>query len=391
MSRRLRITIVQGAFLPVPPLMGGAVEKAWYALGRAFASEGHEVTHLGRTHPQLPRDERDGGVHYVRVDGFTATPSLWRLKLRDLRYSWRVRRRLPPADILVTNTFWLPMIERRRSRGRVYVHVARYPKGQLRFYPRSATLQTVSAPIRDAIERETRAPADRVRLVPYPLAPVYLTERGDAERIILYTGRVHPEKGVHLLVDAFARLHASGGARDWRLRIVGPWETAQGGGGDAYRAQLQQLARAARAPVELAPPIFDETQLAQEYRRAALFCYPSLAEFGETFGLAVLEAMGSGAAPIVSDLACFRDFVRPQENGLVFAHRSPDPAGALAAALQRSTADTELRERLRLAAWHTARDYALPRIARRYLDDFAELLANPHANSCPRRYGFSHP
>src|SRR5579862_3380431 len=33
-SKQLKITIVQGAFFPVPPLMGGAVEKVWFTLGR---------------------------------------------------------------------------------------------------------------------------------------------------------------------------------------------------------------------------------------------------------------------------------------------------------------------------------------------------------------------
>jgi glycosyltransferase involved in cell wall biosynthesis len=195
---------------------------------------------------------------------------------------------------------------------------------------------------------------------------------------------------VHLLVDAFTRLQSTA-LRDWTLRIIGPWETAQGGGGAEYYARLKSLAAPAESHVALVPPIFDEAQLAQEYRQAGIFCYPSLAEFGETFGLAVLEAMGSGAAPIVSDLACFRDFVRPQQNGLIFDHRRPDSVSALVDELLKLTQDAELRSRLRLAAWTTARSYALPAVAHRYLEDFLTLSANHGAKSCPRRYGFSHP
>ena len=43
----MKITILQGAFLPVPPLRG-AIEKAWQALGEAFVRAGHEVTHISR-------------------------------------------------------------------------------------------------------------------------------------------------------------------------------------------------------------------------------------------------------------------------------------------------------------------------------------------------------
>jgi len=370
----LRITIVQGAFLPVPPLLGGAVEKAWFALGAAFADAGCEVTHVSRAHPQLPPEEHRAGVRHVRVAGFDTPRALWKLKLLDLRYSWRARRVLPPAHILITNTFWLPLLERRRSRGHLYVHVARYPKGQLRFYPARAALQTVSAPIRRAILREVPGATDRVRVVPYPLAPAYLTPPAAAENVILYAGRVHSEKGVHLLIEAFARLGAAGDG--WRLRLVGPWETRHGGGGETYRDELRRLAGPVAARVDFVGPVFDEAALVAHYRAAAVFCYPSLAERGETFGLAVLEAMGSGCAPVVSALECFRDFIVPRQNGLIFDHRAADPVAALASALGELAGDAQLREQLRVAARQSAGLYALPRVAQLYLDDFLRLRAN---------------
>jgi hypothetical protein len=44
----MRITIVQGAFLPVPPLLGGAVEKMWFGLAPEFVRHGHEVVYISR-------------------------------------------------------------------------------------------------------------------------------------------------------------------------------------------------------------------------------------------------------------------------------------------------------------------------------------------------------
>lgn len=369
----MKITIVQGAFLPVPPVQGGAVEKAWYALGREFARQGHTVTHIGRRFEGLATHERDGGVDYRRVSGFSAPASLLKLKWCDLRYSLRVRRDLPEADVLVTNTFWLPILERRKSRGAVYVHVARYPKGQLRYYPRQAFLQTVSAPIREAILHEVPDRAEKIRVIPYPLASHYLApfdEQPDSE--ILYTGRLHPEKGVHLLVDAFKRVAPT--APNWRLRLIGPWEFRQGGGGPAYRDALRNAA--AGFPVEIDEPIFDEPRLVRAYQRAAIFAYPSLAEKGETFGLAVLEAMAAGAAPLVSSLACFGDFVRPGINGELFDHRVSDPAEQLAQALRKLIESPATLAARRRAAWTTARDYALPAVGKIFLDDFA-LVSRP--------------
>ena len=72
----MKITIVMGAFLPVPPIMGGAVEKVWLALGQEFARAGHEVVQISRAVPQLPAAEMIEGVRHIRVPGFDAPASV---------------------------------------------------------------------------------------------------------------------------------------------------------------------------------------------------------------------------------------------------------------------------------------------------------------------------
>jgi glycosyltransferase involved in cell wall biosynthesis len=177
---------------------------------------------------------------------------------------------------------------------------------------------------------------------------------------------VHPEKGLDLLVDGFARFRAS--HPGWSLRIVGPWDTARGGGGEAYAETLRRRATAAGGGIELAGPEFDPHRLAAAYARASLFAYPSLAETGETFGLAALEAMAQGLPAVVSDLGCFRDFVKEGVNGSLFDHRSADAPGSLATALA-GIADRG-PEGLRPAARETAAAYTPSAIAQLHLADF---------------------
>ena len=63
----MKINILQGAFLPVPPSKGGAIEAAWYSLGREFGRIGHEVTHVSCNAKDLPNVESREGVRYIRV------------------------------------------------------------------------------------------------------------------------------------------------------------------------------------------------------------------------------------------------------------------------------------------------------------------------------------
>lgn len=369
----MRITIVQGAFFPVPALMGGAVEKVWHGLGPAFAGRGHEVVHLSRRHPDLPTTETIGGVRHFRVSGFQQPRSLALLKLKDLLYTLAVRRHLPPADILVSNTFWLPLLVRAPKFGKVMVHVARFPRGQMKHYRHAASLQAVSGAVADAIRAELGPRAKpAVCVVPYPVPrrAERLPTAAERHPTILYTGRIHPEKGLGLLLAAFrqAAPHLAG----WRLRIVGPWRAEHGGGGEAYRAELQ--AKAAGLAVDFVEPIFDLDALDREYRTAALFVYPSMADRGEAFGLAPLEAMAFGTPAIVSGLACFQDFITPGENGLAFDHLAGDAAKQLAERLTRLTGDGALRSQLGAAAWATSARFTEAAVADAFLGEFDNLL-----------------
>jgi glycosyltransferase involved in cell wall biosynthesis len=298
---------------------------------------------------------------------------MFRRQCEDLVYSMRAVRALPGADILVTNTFWLPVIARRPRLGKLYVHIARFPKRQMFLYHHAARLQAVSTPVAEAVRRQTPRVAHKVRAVPNVL-PVEqfsrspMPPRRTEPPLVLYVGRVHPEKGLDLLINAAAKL-----SQPHRLRIVGPWDTKLGGGGDAYREQLQRLPGA--ESVEFTGAVFGAAQLNAHFDSATLFVYPSLAEQGETFGLAPLEAMARSRVALVSDLPCFREFLREGENGFVFNHRATDSTAALAAKLAEALGAPEERlATMALRAHATAEEFALPRVADRYLEDFQTLL-----------------
>jgi len=405
----MKITIVLGAFLPVPPVMGGAVEKVWFALSREFARRGHEVVLVSRALPELPRSETRASVKNLRVRGFDTPRSLLWLKFLDLIYSIRTMSVLsasspfgrirpvadrtdssggePAADIIVTNTFWLPILLRNSRQGRVYVHVARYPKGQMRFYGRAARLQTPSRAVARAVAAEAPKLAQKITVIPYP-APTSTTE-GDPppivgrSKVILFVGRVHPEKGLHLLIDAFANKTRTLFA-DWKLVIVGPAEENYGGGGEPYLATLKRSAEQAEGRVIFRGPVFDPSALEREFRSARLFVYPSLAEKGESFGLAPLEAMAHRCAVVVSNLDCFHDFIREGETGFIFNHRAADPADALREKIENVMVDEPLLARVAGAGYRESAEYSLTRVADQFLDDFNSLVRNTDAATTDR-------
>ena len=372
----MQITILQGAFLPVPPLRGGAVEKLWFELGKQFNKQGHSVTHVSRKFKGLANQEKIEGVSHLRVKGYDTPANGLQLKSLDLLYSLRALTILPPADILVTNTFWMPILAgwSQRRFGQILVSVERMPKGQMRLYGRAACLRAPSKVVRQAITREVPRLACRIRTIPNPLPflppPLLTAER---EPVILYCGRFHPEKGIELLIQAFSQSCARG-LSGWTLRLVGPADTAAGGGGQAWLQALLRAPEAAGLPIEWLGPKYDQQELQHQYMQAAIFVYPSLAEKGETFGLAPLEAMACGTVPIVSDLACFRDFIIPGINGLVFNHRAADATGLLATQILELANNHDQRAAMAQAALAVRQSHHPATIAAEFVHCFEELI-----------------
>jgi glycosyltransferase involved in cell wall biosynthesis len=382
----VRISIVTGFFLPVPALQGGATERSWEGLARIFAAAGHTVTFISRRWPGLPDSELRDGVAHLRLPGFDHSRRLPVNLLRDLRWGMRVARSLPPADLVICNTVtlpaWLPWL--RPSAGRVATMIGRVPKGQVPFYGRVRRIYVPSSGLAGQITSER---ARRItRVIGYPIDWERLARAAAPSRApvtIGYVGRIHPEKGLAVLLEAAVLLARRPDLPDWRLRLVGPVAVSAGGGGQAWAEQLRAAAAPLGARVEWSEPEFDPERLARHYGQMDVFCYPSLADQGETFGVGVAEAMAAHCAVVVSALPCFRDLVTPGETGLTFTHGGSDAAERLAAELARLLLDPALRRRLADRGQAHVRRFSYEEVSRTILADLA-VLAGASAENPPR-------
>ncbi len=392
----MRISIVHGFFLPVPPLGGGATEKSWFNLGREFAAHGHTVTMISRRWRGLPHQEFSDGLQHVRLQGADHQRQLWRNLVLDFIWSWRVFFALPTADIVVVNAvalpIWLGWLKPRA--GRVILMTGRLPKGQYRYYRAIARVLAASNFVRTQVVAENPALGPITQTQGYPInwkmlsqkintAPPFMPKYSTEDIIIGFIGRIHTEKGLLLLAAALKIIVQTPGLPPWRLLLCGPADITHGGSGMEFLRTLTNRLSQTVTPhrFNILNPQFNESTLAGVYRQISIFCYPSIAEKGETFGVAVAEAMAAGAVPVVSNLACFKDFVRPGENGLSFDHTAPDAADQFAAALVSLLRDPALRARLAARAQADVRIYDYATYAETLLRDFTELIAPPDSTA----------
>ncbi|MEW5991772.1 MAG: glycosyltransferase family 1 protein [Chloroflexota bacterium] len=190
-------------------------------------------------------------------------------------------------------------------------------------------------------------PEDRVVAIPNGVAATFRPANGtwapysgDRPLRVLAVGTLQPRKNLLRLLDAVAIV-----GRDipLELRVVGP----DGHQGAEIRARLTMSIE-----TEIVGWL-DEIALAEEYRRADVFVYPSLYE---GFGLPVIEAMASGTPVVTTTGGSLPEvagdaalIVDPMDvTGLAAAIRSiaedgPDAAALRQRGLQRSRAFTWAR------------------------------------------------
>ena len=189
---------------------------------------------------------------------------------------------------------------------------------------------------------------------------------------VIYAGRVHKEKGIDILVKAINFLNKQGLLI--KLSIIGARDVSSGGSGETYVKELNSLAESFN--INWIDPIFTSNQLADEISKGDIFCYPSIAEKGETFGVAPLEAMGLGLPTIVSDLDCFKDFVQDEKNGFIFNHRDKKSYVQVANIIEKIVQNKFLYESISTAGIETSRRYSIENVADAYYEVMRNIVAN---------------
>jgi glycosyltransferase involved in cell wall biosynthesis len=254
------------------------------------------------------------------------------------------------------------------------------PKGQMIFYRNVGRLRANSSAVEAAIHNEFKGSKSLTKVIPNPLTFLRVSRFSfdEKDRIILYVGRIHREKGIEILIEGFKKAILYG-LKGYKLKIIGPYETYQGGGGEEYMKTISSKIN--NENIEFKEPIFDTDRLNNEYRKASIFIYPSIAEKGETFGISPLEAMAWGCIPIVSNLDCFKDFITHESNGFIFDHRSKAPSEELARIINHIDGlNQETSTRIRETCSLVTKTHSVENIANQFLQDFEYLKSNEKKN-----------
>lgn len=295
------------------PDAGGGLSELVPRLGREAVRLGHEVTiaTVSRPHGQIAtgaQETLEGGVRIVQFA--PSTPAV-------VYFSWEMLRGLRPltetaAVVHVHSSWTFPVWWAAQCAIAAGRPLFISPQGTLdpvrlahsawkkrlvgpldRWCLRHATvLHATSTAEKEWIERYVGG-TPRVEVIPNGIdlpEPRMRPRPADRTRTVLSLGRLHPLKGLDLLLDAWPLAMQELGPGDrWELVIAGPDE-------QGTRARLERQARhLGLAKVRFVGPLYG-AEKAQTLADADLFVLPSRSE---NFGIVVAEALAAGV-PVVT-------------------------------------------------------------------------------------------
>jgi glycosyltransferase involved in cell wall biosynthesis len=184
--------------------------------------------------------------------------------------------------------------------------------------------------------------------------------------VVLFVGRLWPEKGAHVFLEAMRLLWRDGCPA--QARVVGAkwWNDDPT---DPYLKSLRAQVAGLEDRVSFAG-FRTGTALADEYRRATVFCCPSV--WNEPFGMVNVEAMGCGI-PVVAARAGGIPEIFGEGGGLLVPPKDPP---AMAQAIQRLLTDKALADELgRQGRIAFERRFNWPHIAGQYTQLMQRLFS----------------
>jgi spore coat protein SA len=382
----------------VIPVESGSIAIWTYEVARRLAPRFEPVVYAKKTGDDKA-EERDEGVEYRRVSiaedvlaqrlarrlpvPFLKQPLQFDRSLYFLGYASRIAKdiRQQRCDVVHIHNYaqFAPVIRRHNPEARIVLHMHCEWLTQIDRRAIAERMRSIdrvvgcSDYLTGTIRKAFPEVADRchtvhngVNVQHFSPAGIPAQSDGKKDQTVLFVGRVSPEKGVHVLVDAFRQVLAE--RPNTRLEIVGPLGAAPAEfivgctddpkvkelepmyQGD-YAASLQRaLPGEMSAKVSFVGPV-PYLDLLNRYRSADVFVFPSV--WNEPFGLPVVEAMACGVPVVATRSGGIMEIVREGESGLLVERGD---SKALAGALLRVLSDGALRSKLGEAGARRARE-----------------------------------
>lgn len=366
-TQRLRLTLV------ISSLGAGGAERVMANLANHWVGKGWSITLLTLDDGRLPPFyDLHPEIQHLKLSLYAESITLWQKISRNIRRLLILRRKIAAShpqvvlsfndrtNVLVlaaTRLLFVPVVVAE------HIHPAAAPLGRvwetLRrcLYPRASSIVTLTERSAEYFPASWRT---KIEIIPNP---VLTPEREYApnhsrQNIVVAMGRLVPQKGFDLLIDAFAQIAPE--FHGWRLVLLGEGPLREELENQVHRLSLED--KVLLAGVVPRPDTY--------LRQAQLFV---LSSRFEGFPMALCEAMANGVPVVAADCPTGpREILRPGVDGLLVV---PEDVAALAHAMATLMADAPLRHEMGRRAREIVARYSLEEVDQKWERLFKGALA----------------
>ncbi|HWN09163.1 MAG TPA: glycosyltransferase family 4 protein [Pyrinomonadaceae bacterium] len=222
-------------------------------------------------------------------------------------------------------------------------------------------------------------PPDKIRVVPLGInlhGYEHGERNGSGPFTVGYFARIAPEKGLHLLADAYRRLRKDGRLPEARLEVAGYIAPEHAN----YLKDIErEMTRAGLGEEFNYRGVVDREQKIAFLQSLDVLSVP--ATYDEPKGMFLLEAMACGIPSVQPARGAFSEILEKTSSGLLV---QPDDAGSLADGISKLYRDPEFRKTLGQSGYQKVREhYSVGRMADRALEVYEQMLRREVSTTTP--------
>ena len=381
-----KVVMVAAPFHSIPPNKGAAVEWWIYQVCKRLTRyEPHIISICEGNEPEL--ENRSGvTIHRIRFGWIYKRIFQKTLRLDPLSYAYRANRILAQvgADIVHVHNMpalFLELAKLGRESDRHYI-LHMHNEKQEPNLDNNCTLFVVSRYLKNYYRKIL--PEAHIRIIPNgadvdlirpkweeTVAPNYRnlqTRIPHENKVILYAGRMSPEKGPLKLVKAFSELRKQ--RQDVFLLLAGEFDTRKNNDRTAYGVLVRSECEKMQGFCELLGNVVPG-EMQSVYHHADLVVMPS--EFEEPFGMVAIEAMAAGVPVMVAEKGGLVEFIEDRRTGIFI--RQPDDPVDFANQLFETLKDAQLlKEMAHNARRQVEKSFGWELVAKRTEEAYAVII-----------------